>query len=62
MDTVISLLGKLGIGGYVAIILAVIRLVESINQVINKSDAKGIIAQIVALIKAFFLEIETYKK
>ena len=52
----------LTIGTIVGIILAVVRLIESINQLSAQPEAKTLIAQIIQVFKNFFIDIEKYKK
>ena len=49
-------------GSIIAIVLLVVRLIESIAQWYNKQETKGVIGAIVQIIKNFFLDIELYKK
>lgn len=46
----------------IGIILAVVRLIESIFQWWNGPDTKNAFQAIVTIFKNFFLSIETYKK
>jgi len=46
----------------VAIVLAAVRLIESIFQLVNTQEAKGLWSSLVLLFKNFFVSIETYKK
>jgi hypothetical protein len=46
----------------IAIVLAGVRLIESIYQLVNTQEAKGIISALVLIVKNFLFSIETYKK
>jgi hypothetical protein len=48
--------------GIVAIVLAAVRLIESIFQWWNAEGTKGVVQAVIAILKNFFLSIETYKK
>jgi hypothetical protein len=51
----------LWIGTISGIVLAVIRLVESINQLSTQPDVQGVIAKVWQVILNFFADIEKYK-
>jgi hypothetical protein len=46
----------------IALVLAGVRLIESIFQWWNTQETKGALAAIVAIVKNFLLSIETYRK
>lgn len=46
----------------VGIVLAAVRLIESIFQWYNSQETKNALQAIVAIIKNFLFDIETYKK
>jgi len=49
-------------GTIAGIVLAIVRLVESINQLASQPDVQGVIAKVWQVILNFFADIEQYKK